>query len=183
MDLPNIFSRAARRAGLCPEYTQGFSPHPRISLGPALAVSVEGRDEPAEFWFEEWDDEYLPFWNKQLPDGLRILRCTELEETGPGLAKFTNAAQYSVKCISKQLPAEALNLLENAVRQIAPLWYSKEDNGVITLIVGELNKCGASLFVRTLKDAGVISGWSDLYMVREKVGTWDETGQQLISLV
>ena len=45
LDLPVLFSRAARRAGLSQEFTQGFSPHPHISLGPALAAGVEGVQE------------------------------------------------------------------------------------------------------------------------------------------
>ncbi len=183
MDLPNIFSRAARRAGLLSEYTQGFSPHPRISLGPALAISVEGREEPAEFWFEEWHDNSLQLWNDQLPEGLLILKCVEIEDGGPSLAKFTTAAQYRIRGVSKQLTEEDFNLLKNTVEQTAPLWYAKKTDGIITLIAGELNKCGGTLFVRTLKESGVISGWSDLYIIREKVGTWDEAGQQLLPLV
>ncbi|MDO4953414.1 MAG: hypothetical protein Q4E34_06290, partial [Synergistaceae bacterium] len=69
------------------------------------------------------------------------------------------------------------------VKNIGQLWFSKENDGVITLVVGELNRCGASLFVKTLQEAGIISGWADLYMVREKIGTWDEAGQQLLPLV
>ena len=183
MDLPNIFSRAARRAGLVQEYTQGFSPHPHMSLGPALAISVEGRDEPAEFWFVDWRGEQsAQKWNDELPEGIKILKWKELEE-GAGLAKFTTAAQYSICGVKAALPAEAKALLENAVKEIAPLWYSKEENGKITLIVGELNRCGASCFVKCLADAGIISGWAELCMVREKVGTWDEAGQQLLALV
>lgn len=183
MDLPNVFSRAARRAGLVQEYTQGFSPHPHMSLGPALAISVEGLEEPAEFWFVEWDgEESIMAWNKQLPLGLKILKWAELEE-GPGLAKFATAAQYRIAGVKRELPTEAKTLLENAVKEVAPLWYSKEENGAVTLIVGELNRCGGSTFVKCLQEAELISGWSDLYMVREKVGSWDETGQQLLPLV
>lgn len=182
MDLPTVFARAARRAGLIPEYTQGFSPHPHISLGPALAISVEGREEPAEFWFEEWTEESMSHWNEQLPEGLKIIKAKELPE-GTGLAKSTTAAQYRIAAVSKLLPKTARALLEEAVRKIAPLWFSKEDNGVITLIVGELNRCGASCFVKALQQAGVISDWGDLYIVRERVGKWDETGQQILDLV
>ncbi len=182
MDLPNIFSRAAKRAGLLPEYTQGFSPHPRISLGPALAISVQGCEEPAEFWFENWNDDALKLWNEQLPEGLHVLKAIELEE-GAGLAKYATAAQYCIKGVVKKLPQETKAILDGAVKQIAPLWFSKEKDGEITLIVGELNRCGASCFVKTLQEAGIISAWSDLSIVREKVGTWDEAGQQIISLV
>lgn len=182
MDLPNIFARAARRAGLNPEYTQGFSPHPHISLGPALAISVEGLEEPAEFWFEDWTEESAANWSMQLPEGLAILKWRELPE-GAGLAKFATAAQYRVQLVNGKMPENAKLLLEEAVKNVAPLWFSKEENGVITLIVGELNRCGASLFVKTLQEAGIIDSWGELYMVREKVGSWDEAAQAMLPLV
>jgi len=182
MDLPNIFARAARRAGLVPEYTQGFSPHPHMSLGPALAISVEGLAEPAEFWFEDWSEEEAKLWSEQLPDGLRILKWAELPE-GAGLAKSATAAQYRIQAVNGNLPEMAKQLLEDAVKKIAPLWFSKEEDGVVTLIVGELNRCGASLFVKTLQEAGIINSWGELYMIREKVGSWDEAAQGLMPLL
>ena len=65
-DLPVLFSRAARRAGLSQEFTEGFSPHPRISLGPALAAGVVGSNEPADFWFNVWDSSCAEKWNEKL---------------------------------------------------------------------------------------------------------------------
>jgi len=182
MDLPNIFARAARRAGLKPEYTQGFSPHPHMSLGPALAISVEGLEEPAEFWFEDWSEGSAELWSAQLPEGLAILKWGELPE-GTGLAKFATAAQYNIQLVNGKMPENAKPLLEEAVKKIAPLWFSKEEDGVITLIVGELNRCGASLFVKTLQEAGIIDSWGGLYMVRNRVGSWDEAAQTMLPLL
>ena len=73
MDLPVVFSRAARRAGLTQEFTQGFSPHPRISLASPLAIGVDGLAEPADFWFAEWDSGSSLRWSAMLPEGLKIL--------------------------------------------------------------------------------------------------------------
>ena len=85
MDLPTALSRAARRAGLSQEFTQGYSPHPHISLGPPLAIGVEGRAEAAEFWFNQWDESSAAKWNLCLPEGIEILRYREVD--GPALAK------------------------------------------------------------------------------------------------
>ena len=94
LDLPVLFSRAARRAGLSQEFTQGFSPHPHISLGPALAAGVEGVQEPADFWFNEWDDSCAVRWNDKLPEGIQILKHAEVE--GPSLSKLATAAIYRI---------------------------------------------------------------------------------------
>ena len=84
MDMPNLFSRAAKRAGLEQEYTQGYSPRPRTSFGPPLAIGVEGENEPAEFWFANWDENSQNKWNDNLPEGIKILKSAEVE--GPVLS-------------------------------------------------------------------------------------------------
>jgi hypothetical protein len=45
LELVRVFSRALRRSGLPLVFTQGFSPHPRVSYGPSLGVGVAGRRE------------------------------------------------------------------------------------------------------------------------------------------
>ena len=40
LDLMRLWERALRRAGINPAYSEGFSPHPRISLAAPLAVGV-----------------------------------------------------------------------------------------------------------------------------------------------
>ena len=45
MDLPVVFSRAARRAGLVQEFTQGFSPHMRVAFTSALPVGTSSDEE------------------------------------------------------------------------------------------------------------------------------------------
>jgi radical SAM superfamily enzyme YgiQ (UPF0313 family) len=37
-----VIQRALRRSGLPLRYTRGFHPHPRLSMGPSLAVGIEG---------------------------------------------------------------------------------------------------------------------------------------------
>ena len=45
LDLMRLWERALRRAGLPAAYSEGFSPHPRISLASPLAVGVTSRAE------------------------------------------------------------------------------------------------------------------------------------------
>jgi radical SAM superfamily enzyme YgiQ (UPF0313 family)/ferredoxin len=40
-----VIQRALRRSGLPLHYTKGFHPHPRLSMGPSLAVGIEGLRE------------------------------------------------------------------------------------------------------------------------------------------
>ena len=122
MDLPTLFSRAARRAGLSQEFTQGFSPRPRVSLGPPLAIGVEGLEEVAELWFLDWNESSLNKWNEQMPKGIRILKCAEVE--GPVLSKYTTAAIYEIEGLGVQLTERALEVLKQRVAEIGVLYQS-----------------------------------------------------------
>lgn len=181
MELPVIFPRAARRAGLSQEFTQGFSPHPRLSLGPPLAIGVEGLDEPADFWFDAWDAQSMENWNAKLPGGLRILRHAEVE--GMALAKLATACVYRISGVGRALNEAALAVLEAEVRRTGELFESSFADGEIVLKIGDLEHCGAGNLVRALAAEELITGWRDVRLVREAVGTFDRGSGEILPLV
>ena len=181
LDLPVLFSRAARRAGLSQEFTQGFSPHPHISLGPALAAGVEGVQEPADFWFNEWDDSCAVRWNDKLPEGIQILKHAEVE--GPSLSKLATAAIYRISGVGFELGSDALETLQKEIARTGILYGASIDKGSAVLTVGDLEHCGAGNLVRSLKEEGICEGWKDLYLVRECVGTWDAGTGTILPLI
>jgi radical SAM-linked protein len=75
LDLMRLFARAARRAGLPMTMTQGFNPHPRISIQPALKLGLESRSLEALFGLEEriGTDEIRERLRAELPNGIEIL--------------------------------------------------------------------------------------------------------------
>lgn len=180
-DLPVLFSRAARRAGLSQEFTEGFSPHPRISLGPALAAGVEGLCEPADFWFNEWDDTSMNRWNEKLPDGIKILRYSEID--GMSLSKLAEAACYRIRGVSFGLGTDALDILKKEAEKTAVLYSAYIEGGAAVISVGDLEHCGAGSLVRRLKEEGICGGWKDLYLVRESVGTWNAESGMIVPLI
>lgn len=181
MELPVIFARAARRAGLSQEFTQGFSPRPRISLGPPLAIGVEGLEEPADFWFDAWDELSQENWNAKLPPGLKILNCAEVE--GMALAKLATACVYRLKGVGRALCEDALAVLEAEVGRTGELFASSFADGEIVLKLGDLEHCGAGNLVRALIAGGLITGWRDVSLVREAVGTFDRISGEILPLV
>ncbi len=181
MDLPTMFSRAARRTGLIQEFTEGFSPHPHISLGPPLAIGVEGKEEPADFWFKEWNDSNLEEWNKNMPHGIKILKCAEVD--GPALAKLATAGTYTLNGCGFELDGRALEILEEEAKAKGELFASAIENGTVTLTVGDLEHCSAGSLVKALKEAGICEGWTDLRIVRERVGRWDSQSAAMRPLI
>ena len=182
MDLPVVFSRAARRAGLTQEFTQGFSPHPRISLASPLAIGVDGLAEPADFWFAEWDSGSSLRWSAMLPEGLKILKCAEVED-GVGLAKLTDAAVYRISGEGASIGERAAQVLSGEAARLNALFACSIDGDTVSLTVGDLEHCGAGLLVKALAAAEVVSGWRDLRIERAAVGRWDAETRSVLPLI
>jgi radical SAM-linked protein len=53
-DLLRALERALRRSNLPLRMTEGFNPHPRLSLPTALGIGVESRAEVAEIELDQW---------------------------------------------------------------------------------------------------------------------------------
>lgn len=74
LDLMRLFMRAVRRAALPIKMTEGFNPHPKISLKRALKLGVESDNEEATFILREpvSPQEFKQRLEKQLPEGIYI---------------------------------------------------------------------------------------------------------------
>jgi radical SAM-linked protein len=74
LDLMRLFMRAMRRAQLPLKLSQGFSPHPKLSLKRALKLGVESQQEEAVILlnFPVTPDDFKDRLQKQLPEGIEI---------------------------------------------------------------------------------------------------------------
>lgn len=74
LDLLRLFQRALRRAGLPIAYSEGFSPHPKISFKRALKLGLESDNEEAIFQINGWmnPQEFKTRLQEQLPNGIII---------------------------------------------------------------------------------------------------------------
>ena len=74
LDLMRLFMRAMRRAELPLKMSQGFSPHPKLSLKRALKLGLESEHEEASILLR-FPVEPADFKNrlqKQLPEGIEV---------------------------------------------------------------------------------------------------------------
>jgi radical SAM-linked protein len=69
-----LFARALRRSGLPVKITEGFSPHPKLSIARALKLGLESDQEEASFSLTQprTGDEIASALQKQLPEGIMI---------------------------------------------------------------------------------------------------------------
>ena len=74
LDLMRLFTRAMRRADLPLKMSEGFSPHPKLSLKRALKLGVESEHEEASIVLR-FPVEPADFKNrlqKKLPEGIEV---------------------------------------------------------------------------------------------------------------
>ena len=74
LDLMRLFMRALRRADLPIKMTEGFSPHPKISIKRALKLGLESDNEEASFVLRKPLDpeDFKERLQRQLPEGIII---------------------------------------------------------------------------------------------------------------
>ena len=80
LDLMRLFMRALRREGLPLRMTEGFNPHPKLSIKRALKLGVESEHEEASIVLKEKisDQEFKDRLQRQLPDGIFIKEVNPL---------------------------------------------------------------------------------------------------------
>lgn len=74
LDLMRLFMRALQRAALPVKITEGFNPHPKLSIKRALKLGVESENEEAAIVLKEFirPEEFRQRLNKHLPEGIFI---------------------------------------------------------------------------------------------------------------
>ncbi len=170
VELPKLFCRSARRAGLKLQSTAGLVPRPKLSLGPALPMGVLGLSEPAEFWLESWPPEAMKEWNAHLPEGIKLL-CAE-EVFGKSLNELCTAAHYEI-FLRGSFPLGAIYRAIAKNASALELLALEQGDEKLELAQGDPNRHTPSELVKCLVDENAINGWQDLLVVRRCVGGWD----------
>jgi hypothetical protein len=89
----DILERAFRAARVPVRYTEGFNPHLRLSMGPALPLGQESRHELFDLdVVDTLAPEFLAAVNDRLPPGMRLLGWSELPAGARSLGKAATEA-------------------------------------------------------------------------------------------
>jgi radical SAM family uncharacterized protein/radical SAM-linked protein len=155
----DVLERAIRAAGLPARYTEGFNPHMKLAMGPALALGLESRHEVFDV------DGNAPFprdaaarIDAKLPSGLEILQVRELAAGEPSLAKAVKAARYSVRLDSEAHTERATSALETswttALPALRTLALESDDTGMrLTFEVNMDQAAGETATARKVLEA------------------------------
>ena len=171
-DVARAFERAFRVAELPVAFTLGFSPRPKVSFGPALAVGYESDAEylDVECTDEVAGDDVAAAVNTALPDGMAVTGIAPLADRAPALQEAITSLAYRVTLdpveggvlsgavdallARHELPIEVTRKGERAVEDIRPcvLSLTSARGGAPTFELEVATK------PRTLRVADVVAG-------------------------
>jgi radical SAM-linked protein len=97
-DLTSVWERALRRADLPIAYSEGFTPHAKVSFPDALPVGVSSTGEYAELTFAAPIDPEpdLGALSATLPAGMDVTTYLEVPDGAPKLAKMLRATLWEL---------------------------------------------------------------------------------------
>jgi radical SAM-linked protein len=98
IDLARVWERALRRADLPIAYSEGFSPHPKVSFTDALPLGYASTGEYAElaFSFPIDVDAGTQALNAFFPEGIEVLDAVGVADGAPRFAKWLHASCWDV---------------------------------------------------------------------------------------
>ena len=131
LDIIRLWVRALRRAGIPLEYTEGFSPHPRISLAVPLSVGVTAENELMDVAITKI---VSPHWfmdtvNRQLPEGLKVLEASPIGLNVPSLQSQVRFAQYQVELKTDRSEEAVKAMIDHLLTAETLPWHHERDTG------------------------------------------------------
>ncbi|HEX79480.1 MAG TPA: DUF2344 domain-containing protein [Dehalococcoidia bacterium] len=129
LDIIKLWHRALRRAGIDLAYSEGFNPHPRISLAAPLALGITSDVELMDIFTRRHisPHSFTAMVGRQLSPGIEILQVCLVAPTMPALQSQVRFAEYSVDVEGKadDVSAAIVSLL---AKENLP-WQHQRDTG------------------------------------------------------
>lgn len=95
LDIIRTFIRAIRRAGLPVSFSQGFSPHMKLSFGPPLPIGYCSLAEYLDIQLDSpFEKNHLTNLNNNLPEGMEVISSKLIFSRVDSLTKLVNSTGY-----------------------------------------------------------------------------------------
>lgn len=166
LDTTRLCERAFRRARIPLAYSEGFNPHPRISLAAPLAVGITSDAELMDVFLAK---PVSPHWfttavTQQLPAGIKILGVYQIGMNVPSLQSQVRYAEYRVQLEIEETSGKDVASAVEALLRLEHLpWHHQRDTGqrnydlralIDDLRVVSTSRPGCTLEMRLRCDSG-----------------------------
>ena len=131
LDIMRLWQRALHRAQIPLAYTEGFSPHPRISLAAPLAVGITSQAELMDVICTNWVSPHFftDAVSQQLPVGIEIVQVFSVAPTMPSLQSQVGFAEYEVELEKDKDEAGVKAALTSLLAAEQLPWHHERDTG------------------------------------------------------
>jgi len=131
LDIMRLWQRALHRAEIPLAYSEGFSPHPRISLAAPLPIGVTSQAELMDILGTKQVSPHFftAAVSQQLPPGIEILQVYQVALTMPSLQSQVRYAEYKVELKTEKGQKD----IESAITSLLSIkhlpWQHQRDTG------------------------------------------------------
>ena len=131
LDLMRLWHRAFLRAEIPLAYSEGFNPHPRISLAAPLAIGITSEAELMDIFTGK---SVSPHWftaalSQQLPLGIEILQVHSVPLDEPSLQSQVSFAEYMVEIETEGKQEEVEAKISELLALDHLSWHHQRDTG------------------------------------------------------
>ena len=131
LDILRLWQRALHRAEITVAYSEGFSPHPRISLAAPLPTGVTGQAELMDILCTKWVSPHFftATVSQQLPLGIEILQVYQVALTMSSLQSQVRYAEYRVEVETEKGQKDIESALTELLSMKHLPWQHQRDTG------------------------------------------------------
>ena len=131
LDLIRLWQRALHRARIPLAYSEGFSPHPRISLAAPLPIGVTSEAELMDIYCSKLVSPhfFIGAVSQQLPPSIEILQVYQTALTLPSLQSQVRYAEYKVEVETEKEPKEIESAITSLLSTKHLPWQHQRDTG------------------------------------------------------
>ncbi|MFC1955122.1 TIGR03936 family radical SAM-associated protein [Chloroflexota bacterium] len=131
LDIMRLWQRALARAGISLAYSEGFNPHPRMSLAAPLALGVTSETELMDIVLANWvsPHSFEATVSRQLPGGVEIMQVYQMALNIPSLQSQVRFAEYSIELETEKGKRDVESAISSLLSLENLAWQHQRDTG------------------------------------------------------
>jgi len=131
LDLMRLWQRALNRASIALAYSEGFNPHPRMSLALPLALGVTSETELMDIVLEKFlsPHSFTTAVSPQLPRGIAISGVFNTPLNLPSLQSQVRQSEYTVTIATEKDKTEIESVINSLLDKESLPWQHQRDTG------------------------------------------------------
>ena len=131
LDIMRLWQRVLNRTGIALAYSEGFNPHPRMSLAAPLALGVTSEAELMDIVLDKWSSphSFTAAISPQLPHGIEVLQVYPINLNMPSLQSQVRFAEYAVELETGKRREEIASAIASVLSQEHLPWVHQRDTG------------------------------------------------------